>query len=107
MIKQIIDESKTVQTELAVEVDGTRIYYRRLTNTFGYTFWAIIDFKEDEETTIKEVDAAIDTVIATMCAQSYDHGSEWRLVQKEVNTDLLDRFRQYLVTAYFRIKDTY
>lgn len=107
MIKQIIDESKTVQTELAVEVDGTHIYYKELTDNFGYIFWAIIDFKEDEETAIKESDAAIDTVIETMCAQSYDHGSEWRLVQKEANTDLLDRFGQYLVTAYFEMKDIY
>lgn len=107
MIKQIIDESKTVQTELAVEVDGTRIYYRRLTNNFGYTFWAIIGFKENEETAIKEVDAAIDTVIATMCAQSYDHGSEWRLVRKEVDIHLLERYGQYQVTAYFKINDIY
>jgi hypothetical protein len=107
MIKQIINESQTVQTTFAVDVNGRQVTYEKLNNEFGYILYTVIGVNEDKETAIKESDAAIDTVIETMCAQSYDHGSEWRLVQKEANTDLLDRFGQYLVTAYFEMKDIY
>lgn len=104
MIKQIIDESKTIQTGLAVEVEGIRIDYKQLDDRFGYAFLVVIS-SEDKETAIKEADAAIDMVISTLCAQSYDHGQEWRLVKKEVDTALLDMYGVYRVTASFRIKD--
>jgi hypothetical protein len=107
MIKQIINESQTVQTTFAVDVNGRQVTYEKLNNEFGYILHTVIGVNEDKETAIKESDAAIDTVIETMCAQSYDHGSKWQLVQKEVDTDLLDRFGQYLVTAYFEMKDIY
>lgn len=106
MIKQIIDESKTIQTGLAVEVEGIRIDYKQLDDRFGYAFLVVIS-SEDKETAIKEADAAIDMVISTLYAQSYDHGQEWRLVKKEVDTALLDRYGDYMVTAPFRIKDSY
>lgn len=107
MISQVIDRSKIVQTELTVDVGNIRVDYTRLVDTFGYAFWVVIGITEDEEAAVKEADTAIDTIIETMCAQSYDHGSEWRLVRKEVNTDLLDRYGLYRVTAYFRVKDSY
>ena len=107
MIKQIINESQTVQTTFAVDVNGRQVTYEKLNNEFGYILHTVNGVNEDKETAIKESDAAIDTVIETMCAQSYDHGSEWRLVRKEVDIHLLERYGQYQVTAYFKINDIY
>lgn len=38
MIKQIINTHQQVQTGLAVEVNGRRIDYEPLNDTFGYEF---------------------------------------------------------------------
>lgn len=107
MIKQIINTHQQVQTGLAVEVNGRWIDYEPLNDTFGYKFWTTIGINEDEEKAVKEADAAIDEIISAMCSQSYDHGAVWRLTSKEVSEEYLDRYGQYYVKAYFRIKDSY
>lgn len=41
-----------------------------------------------------------------MMSQSYDHGSEWRIKNRETDTSMVERYGQYSVTVRFRVKDS-
>lgn len=105
MIKQIINPNQIVQTELAVEVDGIRIDYRRIPGKFAYEFM-IIPYEIDEKLNPNFIEAVIDQIVGAMCNQSYDHGSEWRETGIR-KTSFDPRTGEYTVTIYFRIKDSY
>lgn len=102
IIKQIINDSRMVQTGLAVYVDDIRVDYTPLYN-FGYEFTVEIG----NGNTVKEADEAIEAVVGAMISQSYDHGSRWCRVKKETSTEYLDHYGIYKATVYFRIRDCY
>lgn len=100
IIKQIM-EPKLIQTCLAVEVDGIRVDYRKTPSKFEYEFSVLLR-TTNPVITRTMADEAIERVADMMCAQSYDHGSQWRRVCKETFTD---KYGQYIAKIEFRIHD--
>lgn len=100
MIRQIINRNETVQTSLAVNVNGIRISYRPIEDGIGYEFYSLIYYKGP---TLAEIDLAIDEVVSAMCSQSYDSGSEWRVINREICTESIERYGMYFVTVRFDI----
>lgn len=100
MIRQIINKNETVQTGLTVDVNGVRISYRPIKDGIGYEFYSII---YDKGPTLAEIDLAIDEVVSAMCSQSYDYGSEWRVINREICTENIERYGMYFVTVRFDI----
>ena len=99
MVHQLINEHEKVQTCLAVMVNDIRVDYMRLPNEMGYIFIVLVG---PYGPTVTEADAAI-----AMMSQSYDHGSEWRIKNRETDTSMVERYGQYSVTVRFRVKDSY
>lgn len=92
-----VPEDKLIPTELRIKKDGVLVVYRRCTNEFAYIFEVYNNKDKSNESVISEI-------VSLMCAQSFDHGQEWRHVSTEqINKDYVDN--QYKVT--FRIKDSW
>ena len=91
-----------IPTQLCLKVDDTKVYYKRLTESFGYEFTI---YHCDEETAIE----IVKEIVSVMEYQSYDHGQEWRKTKIESITSDNDRevYEPCVVRAYFRIKDSY
>lgn len=104
MIHQLTDKNVKVQTGLAVMVNDIRVDYMRLPNEMGYAFIVLVG---PYGPTVTEADAAIEEVTNAMMSQSYDHGSEWRIKNRETDTSMVERYGQYSVTVRFRVKDSY
>ena len=100
MIRQIIDKNETVQTGLTVDVNGIRISYRQIKKGIGYEFYAII---YDKGPTLAEIDSAIDEVVSAMCSQSHNQESEWRVINREICTETIERYGMYFVTVRFGV----
>ena len=104
MVHQLINEHEKVQTCLAVMVNDIRVDYMRLPNEMGYIFIVLVG---PYGPTVTEADAAIEEVTNARMSQSYDHGSEWRIKNRETDTSMVERSGQYSVTVRFRVKDSY
>ena len=104
MIHQLTDKNVKVQTGLAVMVNDIRVDYMRLPNEMGYVFIVLVG---PYGPTVTEADAALEEVTNAMMSQSYDHGSEWRIKNRETDTSMVERYGRYSVTVRFRVKDTY
>lgn len=89
----------TIPTQLCLKVDNTRVFYKRLTESFGYEF-KIHDSDEKAMQIIKEI-------VSIMESQSYDHGSEWRHTKIETISKDREIYEPCVVHVYFRIKDSY
>ena len=89
---------------MEVMVNNIRVTYTCLPNEIGYTFSVLVG---PYGPTVTEADTAIEEVVSEMVSQSYDHGSEWRVKAKEIDTSMVERYGQYSVTVWFRIKDSY
>ena len=97
-----IPEGKIIPTKLRLKKDKVHIYYKELDDKFGYEFKLYeIDSKEQGENIVKDI-------ANIMCNQSYDYGSEWRIVNIECikfNDNYWSKSGKWQVT--FRIKDSY
>ena len=89
----------TVPTQLCLKVGGTKVFYKRLTESFGYEF-QIYDGDERAMQTVEKI-------VSVMESQSYDHGSEWRHTKIEIISKDREVYEPCVVRAYFRIKDSY
>lgn len=83
MVHQLINEHEKVQTGLEVMVNDIRVDYMRLPNELSYVFIVLVG---PYGPTVTEADAAIEEVTNAMMSQSYDHGSEWRIKNRETDT---------------------
>ena len=100
MIKQVLREDEIVQTGLAVDVDGTRVYYKR-EDDFSYLFW----FTLDDTMTAEDCKEIIDKIVNAMEHQSYDHGAEWRETYRQASFDEMEHYGTYSCRVYFRVRD--
>ncbi len=90
----------TIPTQLCLKVDNTKVYYHRLTESFGYEFKIYFCDEESAMEIVKEI-------VSIMESQSYDHGSEWRHTNIEIISRDREIYEPCVVRAYFRIKDSY
>ena len=92
----------TIPTQLCLKADDKKVYYKRLTESFGYEFTIYLCGEEAAIEIVKEI-------VSVMERQSYDHGQEWRRTKIESITSDDDRevYEPCVVRAYFRIKDSY
>jgi len=100
MIEQIINPNEIVQTQMSVEVDGIRVDYCDEPYNFTYHFYT-------SHETLENSRDAVDKVVEALMYQSYDHGSEWRIVGTKENFAKFERYEQYEKIVRFRIKDSY
>lgn len=106
MIKQVYDK-KEIQTNMMVDVNGVLIQYSRKSDDFAYDFTVNIGEFEGGAKNSDVAKNSIMELISAMINQSYDHGAQWRIEKVETDESLLERYNQYSLSAYFRIKDTY
>ena len=99
-IEFYIPKSETIPTRLVLKVDGEHVVYRHLHNQFGYDF-EYLDISEERAVEITKQLADI------MCSQSYDHGSQWRVVSiAPVEQD--ERYKiGPIIRVLFRIRDVW
>ena len=97
-IEFYIPKSEKIPTRLRLKVDGVNVYYQRLHDQFGYDF-EFFDITEEKAMEITKHLASV------MSDQSYDHGSEWRVVSiSPVEQD--DRYKiGPIIRVLFRVKD--
>ncbi len=89
----------TIPTQLCLKVDDTKVFCKRLTESFGYEF-EIFHCDEYALQIVKEI-------VSVMESQSYDHGSEWQHTNIEIISKDREVYEPCVVRAYFRIKDSY
>ena len=89
----------TIPTQLCLKVDDAKVFYKRLSESFGYEF-EIYDSDENAMQIVKEI-------VSIMESQSYDHGSEWRHTKIEIISKDREIYEPCVVRVYFRIKDSY
>lgn len=99
--KFYIPEHQEIPTELRLIAEDKHVIYRRLQDAFGYDFEFFSGESVDEAMEIAKKLAEI------MCAQSFDHGSEWRIVS--VNpVQQCERFKiGETIRVLFRVRDSY
>lgn len=90
----------TIPTQLCLKVDNAKVYYHRLTESFGYEFKIYFCDEVSAMEIVKEI-------VSIMESQSYDHGSEWRHTNTEIISKDREVYEPCVVRAYFRIKDSY
>lgn len=108
MIKQIINPEETIQTSLAVNVDGVIVHYRQCKN-FAYEFWVYgVYATETEKVTapwlvysIKQAENTINKAVQALCDQSEDHGIKWQEAYREADFGEVSRSSVYLVRVTF------
>lgn len=99
-IEFYIPKSETIPTRLVLKVDGEHVVYRRLHDQFGYDF-EFLGITEERAVEITKHLASI------MCSQSYDHGSEWRVVSIEP-VEQEERYKiGPIIRVLFRVRDIY
>ena len=89
----------TIPTQLCLKVDDAKVFYKRLSESFGYEF-EIYDSDENAMQIVKEI-------VSIMESQSYDHSSEWRHTKIETISKDREIYEPCVVCVYFRIKDSY
>ena len=89
-----------IPTQLCLKVDGTKVFYKRLTEIFGYEF-------EIYDTSDEKTMQSVKEIVSIMESQSYDHGSEWRHTEIEIISKDREIYEPCVVRVYFRIKDSY
>lgn len=100
-IKFYIPKSQTVPTQLRVVADGHHVYYDKVSDGFGYDFQFFGGETEEEAYKIA------DEIVSIMRSQSYDHGSEWRVVSKEVVKQDGRYYCGPIIRVMFRMRDSY
>ena len=88
-----------IPTQLCLKVDDAKVFYKRLSESFGYEF-EIYDSDENAMQIVKEI-------VSIMESQSYDHGSEWRYTKIETISKDREIYEPCIIRVYFRIKDSY
>ena len=95
-----IPKSETIPTRLVLKADGEHVIYRRLHDQLGYDF-EYLDITEEKAVEITKQLASI------MCSQSYDHGSEWRVVSI-APVEQEERYRiGPIIRVLFRVRDSW
>ena len=89
----------TIPTQLCLSVDDTKVYYKRLNESFGYDF-TIYDSEERAMQIVTEI-------VSVMESQSYDHGAEWLHTNIEIISKDREVYEPCVVRAHFRIRDSY
>lgn len=106
-IEFYIPECEEIPTRLRLLVrkdDGKDItvYYKRLEHEFGY------EFEVYDALSVVEANEIVNQIAQTMCNQSFDHGSEWRIESIEcVKSDINFAYSHVDYVVKFRIKDSY
>ena len=90
----------TIPTQLCLKVDGTKVFYKRLSESFGYEFTI---YHCGEETAID----IVKEIVSVMERQSYDHGQEWQRTKIEIISKDREVYEPCVVRVYFRIRDSY
>lgn len=88
-----------IPTELRLKVDDKfDVYYKQLSDKFGYKF----EFFKHQGVTIELATKITDEIVSRMIDQSYDHGAQWREsgVRDVDNSDF-----ELSVTVFFRVRD--
>lgn len=96
-IKFYVPKDEIIPTQLRLEVDGKIVVYNRVSDKFAYDF-------EVYHATREEAEEIVNQIVRKMCYQSYDHGAEWRVINKEI---LYHSYASYTIRVHFRIKDCY
>lgn len=89
-----------IPTQLCLKVDNTKVFYKGLTESFGYEFQIYRCSDEEAIRIVKEI-------VSIMESQSYDHGAEWRHTNIEIISKDREIYEPCVVRAHFRIKDSY
>jgi len=105
MIKQILEKNE-VQTGLMVDVDGVRVSYCRIPNKFAYNFFVTVE-KYQNLDSISNAKLAIMELVSKLESQSYDHGAGWRRTEIVSDSTGIERYGEFKMRVYFRIKDIY
>ena len=99
-IEFYIPKDQVIPTRLRLKVDDEDVYYALVPHQFGYDF-EYFGISAERAMEITEHLASV------MCDQSYDHGSEWRVVSIEpVEQDGRYKVGE-IVRVLFRIRDSY
>lgn len=102
-IKFYIPSDETVPTQLRLLANGKIVNYHKVRDKFAYDF-TVYHATEEES---KEI---VDEIVRKMCYQSYDHGAEWRVTNKEVIETFVISDNYTLsctIRVSFYIKDSY
>lgn len=101
-IKPYKVEHETIPTKLRLMVEDTDITINYYRSDKGWEF-SIYNI-----TSAEQAQAIIDQITSMMCAQSYDHGQEWRVSEVIQNRcEINNLFKVAEFTVVFRIKDSY
>ena len=90
---------KTYKSPSQDYVPPASVFYKRLTESFGYEF----EIDDNDEKAMQ----IVKKIVSIMESQSYDHGSEWRNTKIEIISKDREIYESCVVRAYFRIKDSY
>lgn len=102
-IKFYIPSDETIPTKLRLLANGKIVNYNKVHDKFAYDFTV---YHATEEAS-KEI---VDEIVRRMCHQSYDHGAEWRVTNKEVIETFVigDNYTlSCTIRVSFYIKDSY
>lgn len=89
-----------IPTRLRLKVDGTiDVYYKQVHDSFAYDF-EFYNCPEGKESEI------LDRIVSLLCNQSYDHGSEWREIRRELLPPK-QLFDNEYYRVYFQRMDSY
>lgn len=89
----------TIPTQLCLKVDDTKVFYKRLTEIFGYEFK--IDAGDEKAMQI------VKEIVSIMESQSYDHGLKWQHMKIEIISKDREIYEPCVVRVYFILKDNY
>lgn len=84
---------------LALDVDGTRVYYNRKTGSCSFEF--IVEFATEEKA--MEIVKEVIQVIKSEHEEPH-HGVTWRTVSLEV-TEVSERYDYVVITWKYRVRD--
>lgn len=98
-IEFYVPENEKIPTQLRLKVGEKQIIYERVGNDFVYDFFV-------NGCELSEAMSIVEEIALSMCDQSYDHGSSWRIVSiKEVNDE--QRYVDLIIRVNFRIRDAW
>ena len=98
-IEFYVPEYQGIPIQLRVKVDNTiDVYYRRLSDTFGWEF----KFFKSQGVTLEMATAIIDEIVRKMIWQSYDHGAQWR---ETGSRKIVDDEWNLNITVFFKVRD--
>ena len=86
----------TIPTQLCLKVDDAKVFYKRLSESFGYEF----EIYDNDEKAMK----IAKKIVSIMESQSYDHGSEWRHTEIEIISKDREIYEPCVIRVDFILK---